>query len=145
VLSRLLTVSVAAILLTTAAGCGGSGSAEKRPTATPTANAETPSAPAGIDVAKINGARAAFVEACSRRASGGSGGTDDLRRSAGTLIPAFKANPDARFKRSPNAPEVTMRDTLRALGTLARKQCGGGAAVHLGTRLRRAAARGAGS
>jgi hypothetical protein len=120
------------------AGCGGSGTdASKLATATPRTGADTPR---GIDVAAVNRARDAFVAACKARDTGdGSGPLNDARQAAATLVRELRKNPDAKFRRSPKAPAVTMRDRVRAVALIARTACGDRDAARLGDRLARAA------
>lgn len=128
-------LTVAACLLT---GCGGSGTdASKLATATPPSGTEAPS---GIDVAAVNQARDSFVAACKARETGDQAGSlTAARQAAATLVAEMRKNPDAKFRRSPKAPAVTMRDRVRAAALIARTACGDREAGTLGDRLARAA------
>ena len=137
---RRLIASVA--VLAAIAGCGGDGGdPAARPTRTPTPDA-TATGTAAIDVQAVNAARDDFVDGCKEREREPTGESmSRLRAAARELIAAFEADPDTPFQRSANTEAVTMRERLRSLALLARRQCGGGAALRLGERLARVTAR----
>ena len=132
-------------VLAAISGCGGDGGDPAAlPTRTPPPEAE-PTARASLDVKAINAARDEFVAACREREREPTGETmSQLRTAARELDAAFEADPDTPFRRSANTEAVTMRERLRSLALLARRECGGGAALRVGERLARVAARDAG-
>jgi hypothetical protein len=137
-------------------GCGGgsdsgSGSRDGKSSATATATASaSATATSGgggggkvkFDVKDVSAARYRIAAACKKldATPKDQAALRALRKAAAVYMTAFKAAPDAKFRRGDKGPEITMRRLLLATSGYVRARCGGGKARALGTRLRRAAA-----
>jgi hypothetical protein len=85
------------------------------------------SAPPGLRVEEVAIARDRFIAFCEELETRPTEAQDlaALREHTATLTQAFRSTPDEEFRRSPRAPEITMRELLRAMALVASKQCGG--------------------
>lgn len=125
-----------------------SATATPTPTSTPTAGKPKPPPCKkvkvdDIDVCKVGLARDRFIILCGKRRTKPETRDDktdmrELRKATTTLIRAFRANPDEKWRRAKGLPKLAMRARVVSLGLVARKQCGGGDAVKLGERMTRA-------
>jgi hypothetical protein len=163
VLKGNLIIAILCVTVLALAGCGGGGdksggdkgkTTAQTPTPTATATATATATPKpepppckdvevkGIDVCKVGAARDRFVVLCAKRQAKPKTRDDksdltDLRKATTTLLRAFRANPDEKWRRAKNLPKLALRTRLLALGYVARKRCGGGDAVKLGQRITR--------
>jgi len=85
----------------------------------------------GVSVFKMGQARDEFLRICAKRSKNPKLRKDKetthlLGTAVTTMIKSFSANPDARFRRTPKSPRVSMRTRLLSLRLIARTRCGRG-------------------